>query len=263
MDMLITTKENAMKSQISKTVLFICLAIILSACGVSASAPESTPTTASSATATVVPTQTPTSTATVIPSQTPKPTSTPNLAATQRYDSFQGWLEKLAADGSIPSINGRYYMLDDYSDSLAKIGYFNWSTYNTYEPTNFIIQAKVQIANETTENAFKSACGFVFKDQFSTHALFFALDGNANYRTNSADRGSKYLDSTLYQNPDGVILTVILSNKALLFYVNDRKAISQTVYAGPFSVGPAILSGTSEGFGTRCDFTELVLWEIE
>lgn len=235
--------------------------LIVSGCG--AIAPEATPTTASTATKTREPTRTPIPTATTVPTQTPEPTSTPNLAATQRYDSFQVWLEKLAADGSIPSLDGKYHSLDDYSESFAKIGYFNWSLYDTYLPTNFIVQAKVQIANETTENAFKSACGFVFNDQFSTHAMFFALDGNANYRTNSTDYGSKYLDSTLYQNPDGVLLTLIVSNKTVLFYVNDRQAISQTVYSGPFHVGPAILSGTSEGFGTRCDFTEMVLWEME
>lgn len=249
-----------MISQFPKTLLFVCvmLSVLITSC-----APAATPTIVASSTptSTQVPTFTPTVTRT--PTQTPLPTATLNLAATQQYDGFVQWLEKLVAEGSIPSTEGTYHSLDDFSDSFAKIGYYNWSTYNEYQPANFIVQAKVQIANETTENAFKSACGFVFTDGFSNHVLFFALDGNANYRTDGRDRGSKYLDSAFYQNPDGVTLTVILSNKALLFYVNDRKAISQTVYGGPFSLGPAILSGTSEGFGTRCDFSDIVLWEME
>lgn len=254
-----------MKTNYRRSVLLAALGalLLLSACSSASSVPSSTPTAASTATSTIEPTKTATPTATMTPTQTPKPTATANLAATQRYDNFTGWLEKLVADKRIPSMQGKYHALDDYSNTFAKIGYFNWSTYDAYEPTNFIIQAKVQIANERTENAFKSACGFVFADQFSNHALFFALDGNANYRTEGADRGSKYLDSTLYQNPDGVTLTAILSNKSLLFYVNDRQAISQTVYGGPFRIGPAILSGTSEGFGTRCDFTDIILWEME
>lgn len=254
-----------MKTNYRRSVLLAALVpvLLISACSAAPNAPVSTQTAANTATSTMEPTQTSVPTVTVSPTKTPQPTATANLAATQRYDSFTGWLEKLVADQSIPSMDGKYHAFDDYSDSFAKIGYFNWATYNDYQPTNFIVQAKVQIANETTQNAFKSACGFVFADQFSNHALFFSLDGNANYRTEGADRGSKYLDSTFYQNPGGVTLTVVLSNKALTFYVNDRKAISQTVYGGPFSVGPAILSGTSEGFGTRCDFTDIVLWEMD
>jgi hypothetical protein len=254
-----------MKTRLSQSALIACVALslMLSACGASAPEPTLTPTIANTATKTLEPTQTLTPTATVTPTRTPKPTSTPNIAATQKYDSFQVLVEKLVSEKVIPSVEGKYHPLDDYSDSLAKSGYFNWATYNDFSPSNFIIQAKVKIDNETTENAFKSGCGFVFMDTFSNHAVFFALDGNANYRTDGADRGSKYLDKTLFQNPDGVTLTVVLYNKALSFYVNDRKALTQTVYGGPFRVGPSILSGTSEGFGTRCDFTQVVLWEMK
>lgn len=253
-----------MSIQLSKCLFFaLLLSLIVCACGANAAAPTVIPTAADTATSTPAPTKTFTPTASLTPTQTPEPTSTPDVAATQKYESLQGWVERLAGEGVIPSLEGEYHSLDDFSDSLAKIGYFNWSTYDAYNPTNFIIQAKVKIDNQTTENAFKSACGFVFQDAFSNHALFFALDGNANYRTNGGDRGSKYIDSALYQNPDGVTLTVVLYNKALLFYVNDGKAITQTVYGGPFTVGPAILSGTSDGFGTRCGFTEMVLWEMK
>ena len=244
-----------------KLFIIALLGLNLQACGSVQQMVQGTPTFTPTTTAT--PTHTFTSTPTLTPTQTPTPTSTPNLAATQKYESFQSSLEKFASDGIIPSLEGEYHSLDDYSKSLAKSGYFNWATYDEFKPTNFIIQAKVKIANATTENVFKSGCGFVFEDVFSNHALFFALDGNANYRTGGRDRGSKYVDATLFQNPEGVRLTVILYNKSLLFYVNDQKAITQTVYGGPFSVGPSILSGTSEGFGTRCDFTEVALWEMD
>jgi hypothetical protein len=257
-----------MKTNLSKIALSVCmtLSFVLSACG--ASAPPATPTAVNTNTSIPTNTPTPTNTATLTPTvtltptKTPKPTITPNLAATQQYDSFYTWVEKFSAEGSIPSAKGKYNPMDDFSDSFAKSGYFTWATYTNLESTNFILQAKVKIANATTENSSKSGCGFVFMDTFSNHALFFALDGNANYRTNGGDRGSKYVDKTLYENLDGVTLTVLLNDKALSFYVNDKKAITQTVYGGPFYAGPAILSGTSEGFGTRCDFSEIVLWQI-
>jgi hypothetical protein len=173
-------------------------------------------------------------------------------------------VQRFVDEGFISSTYGEYFALDDYSDALAEPGYYRWSTNDAAEPTNFIIQAKVKIDNASTENVFKSGCGFVFLDPFSNHAVFFSLDGNANYRTNGGDRGSNYLDATLFQNPEGVTMTLLLYNKALRFYINDRLALSGiTVYGESYSVGPSVLSGTSEGFGTRCDFTEMALWEIK
>lgn len=240
------------------------LILVLSGCGTSEVVPTLTPTTANTATYTLEPTATGTPTATLTPTKTVKPTSTPDIAATQKYENLHMQIEKLAGEGVIPSVDGNYFALDDYSKEFAKIAYYTWDTYSVAKSANFLLQARVNIANETTENAFKSACGFVFEDDFSQHAVFFSLDGNVNYRTDGMDRGSNYVDSSLLQNPDGVVLTLILYNKALLFYVNDRKALSgPIVYGGPFNVGPAILSGTSEGFGTRCDFTETALWVIE
>jgi hypothetical protein len=257
-------EENLMKTNLSGIALFVCLAlsIVLSACG----AGEPAATATSAETGTPLPTNTPTlvPTATSTPTRTPHPTSTPNLAATQQYEEILSAAEKFAEEGLIPSTYGRYHPMKDYSISLAKTAYFTWMTYDQFETSNFIIQATATIANETVENAFKSGCGFVFKDAFSNHAVFFSLDGNANYRTDGYDRGSNYLDSTLFENPDGVLLTLLLSEKSMRFYVNDRLAISGiTVYGGPFDMGPAVLSSTSEGFGTRCDFTQIAIWDMK
>jgi hypothetical protein len=254
-----------MKTRLSVFVLsaFSLMGLVLSACdtGIPAEtpSPEATLTLAS----TVAPTITFTSTATIVPSKTPKPTSTPNIAATQKYEDFYVLVNKLANEGVIESTKGEYHSLDDFSDSFAKIAYYNWSTYEAVQTSNFIMQAQVRISNSTTENIFKSACGFVMDAGYTHHAIFFALDGNVNFRTDGGDRGSKYLDASLFQNADGVRLTLVLSNKTLLFYVNDKKTFNQIVYEGPFSVGPSILSGTSEGFGTRCEFTDMVLWDMD
>ena len=239
-----------------KTCFIVFLALILSSCGVVVPEPTATITATPQPTNTLPPTSTPT--------KTPLPTATPNIAATQQYEDFYVWLEKFSNEGIIPSVNGTYRSYKDISQSLAQQAYFTWELQNSFVSTNFIAQAKVTIANATNENIFKSGCGFVFEEFFATHAVFFSLDGNANYRTDGRDRGSKYLDSTLFENPEGVTLTLVLYNKALLFYVNDRLALSQIViYGENFKVGPSTLSGTSEGFGTRCDFTNIVLWKID
>lgn len=257
-----------MKINLSKTVLFLCmgLSVILSACG--GGAPTAAPASAVTDTPippTITPTITLTPTSTFTPTATLTPTSTPDVVATQMHASMQTWVEKLASDKIIPSTEGKYYALDDYSDSFAKIRYYTWALYPDLSVSNFIMQAKVKIANQTTENAFKSGCGLVMQNFFDNHAIFLSLDGNANYWSDGVDRGSNYVDLSLYdKNPDGVTLTMVLSNKALHFYVNDQEALKGiTIYGEPFEVGTAILSGTSEGFGTRCDFTEVAVWEIK
>lgn len=248
-----------MKTQLSVIVLFAfsLIGLGLSACNMDVLAETASPETE------VTPTIMFTSTATVVPSKTPKPTSTPNIAATQKYEDFYALVDKLANEGVIESTKGKYHPLDDYSDSFAQSAYYNWGTYEAVQTSNFIMQAQVKISNAITENVFKSACGFVMDAGYIHHAIFFALDGNVNFRTDGRDRGSNYLDASLFQNAEGVRLTLVLSNKTLLFYVNDKKAFNQIVYEGPFSVGPSILSGTSEGFGTRCEFTDIVLWDMD
>ena len=258
-----------MKTNLSITVLFVCLVLASTLSAFGAGTPPATPTPAN--TNTPPPTNTPvpptaTATITLTPTNTPTPTATPDIAATQKYEGLQATVEQLAAKGVIPSTNGTYYSLDDFSDSFAKSRYYTWTTYPDISVSNFVLQAKAKLTNATNENVSKSGCGLAAKSLgFIEHAIFFSLDGNANYWSEGYSRGTNYLDNTLYtQNPDGLVLTLILSNKAMLFYVNGREALSGiTIYGEPFEVGPTILSGTSEGFGTRCEFSEVGLWEIK
>lgn len=243
--------------QIRTVSTFFLIFLITAGCATTTPAPTITLTASNTATQTLTPTATFTST------PTPKPTSTPNIAATQKYDITQKWLEKLINEGVISNADGKYYPQNDIKDSIANPGYYSWITFDSPQATNFILHARAKLDNATDENVFKSGCGFVFTDPFSNHAVFFSLDGNANYRTDSMDRGSKFIDASLYQNPEGVELTLILANKALLFYVNDQLGLSGiTVYGEDFWLGPAILSGSAESFGTSCEFLEMAVWKI-
>lgn len=255
-----------MKNDISKTALFVFLALSLNFSGCSAISPEPTLTAspANTATDTPEPSRTPIPSATVTSTRTPKPTATPDIAATQKYESLQKWVDKLASEAILPSTEGKYYVLDDFSDSFAKSRYYGWVIYPDLTPSNFIMQAKVKIANDA-EETYKAGCGFVIQNKdYYVFAVFFSLDGNANYYNSGFHYYSKYLDNTLYDKyPDGLTLTMVLSNRALFFYVNGEMALSGiTIYEEPYVVGPAILSGTSEGFGTRCDFTEVTVWQV-
>ena len=237
----------------------LIMGVNLQACGSIQQMIQGTPT--FTPTITLTPSPTATATLTSTPTNTPTPTATPDIIATQKYDDFFSWVEKFSDDGLISSVQGKYYPLDDYSKSFAKPGYYIWVNYDALKPKNFIMQANVKIANATTQNVSKSACGFVFDD---VQAVFFALDGNANFRTGGADRGSNYLDRALYDNLNGVKITLLINNGLMYFFVNDQIGLSGiTVRQSAVSVGPSVLSGTNDGFGTRCDFTDMSLWEIK
>jgi hypothetical protein len=222
---------------------------------IAAETPTITPTTTSTQT------PIPTSTVTLTPTITPSPTRTPNLVATQQYVGFFPWVEKLYNDGLIPSVEGEYIHLDDYSDSFAKSGYYSWITYSGLVPTKFILQAQVKITN-AIQSSFKSGCGFVFGEEDHPSAIFFALDGHINFF--SGEHRINYLDSTLFENPDGVKITLLVIEDVMRFFVNDRMGLmSKVFYQDPIRIGPAILSGNDQDFGTRCDFSEMSLWAID
>jgi len=218
--------------------------------------PTPTPTLTNTPTLTPTRTPTPTSTATL----TPTPTITPNLIATQEYIVFFSWVEKFFKDDLISSVEGDYIPLDDYSDTLAKEGWYEWTEYPNAYPENFILQANVKIASAEPD-ASKAGCGFSIGGY--DQAVFFTLNGNVIYN-DSFSRNANYLDHTLTENPDGVIITLLKNKGNLHFFVNDRLGLQRgNTGRGSVYVGPAILSDTNEGFGTRCIFTNMVLWVID
>ena len=250
--------------------IFVGVWIVISACSPSpnqlsatvAVAQAQTQTAAPTPTMTLTPSKTPTPTRTSTPTGTPTPTATLNLTATQQYNDFSSWVDKLSKDGLISSKNGKYIPLEDYSDSLAKSNYYQWFTFDEYTPTNFIIQANVKISN-AAPNSTKAGCGFAVSGY--DQAIFFALDGNINY-VDAFTRKSNYLDATSateFESANGVLLTLVVDDRNWHFFVNDKIGlVLNSQGGGPNNVGPAILSGTDEGFGTRCEYTNMLLWII-
>ena len=210
-------------------------------------------------------TRPPAPTRTERPTSTPRPTITPDVAATQAYEEFSVWVEKLFDQGYISSTEGEFIPLDDYSDSLAQTEYYQWVTYEELHPRNFILQANVKITN-AAPNTTKAGCGFVYGESNNPALIIFSQDGNINYYYGIYNRRSNYLDATLFDDPDGLLLTLLIDEEAggLRFFVNDRMGLYLEGVGGYTSdIGPAVLSGTDVDFGTRCDFTDMVLWNIQ
>ena len=263
-----------MKTNLSNSALIVCLALtlILPACGASV-APVATSTLPATVTSTAVPTLTATVTAT--PTKTPKPTATPNLAATQQYDDFFALIQKIHEAGQIPSTDGEYVELDDYRDEVAIKLSYAWSE-TGINAKNFIVRGDFEWSN-AINTANISGCGFVYRVQQNTDHYLIILDAFSGVKlASSTDRGTYSMGSP--QNGDKKIsdfgpgpyhatFTLVVNDLKSYVYVND-------VYYGEYKLldyritdsgllSGAVLSATSEGYGTRCNITNTQAWIIE
>jgi hypothetical protein len=212
----------------------------------------------------------PTATRTPTPTKTPTSTITPNLLATQKYEAMFAKIEQYAKDGYIPSTNGTYYSLPDYSDNWAQINYYRW--YSTgYSPENFVIESDVEYASASDiANWFESGCGFVFHaDENNQHyAVFIVMDGHAFSHAISDGKfipmGDAYLGKL--DIPTGKVHFVLVVNgKQYALFLNGKLVKKFEGIQGKLTKGDlaySIISGTNTGSGTSCKFTNTGLWEV-
>lgn len=243
------------------------LSLFLSACGATPSLPTQTP----AATHTLEPAATQTS----IPTTTPSPTITPDLVATQQYENFLAMVQKYHDAGQISTNEGEFVELADYEHALANKLSYEW-TETGVTAKNFIVQADFAWANAVNTINI-SGCGFVYRSQPNGDHYFIILDAASGIKlASSTDRGTYSMGSP--QNGDQKIsdfgsspyqanLTMIVNEFKTYVYLND-------IYQGEYqlldyritesgSLANAVLSGTSEGFGTRCRMTNVRAWIID
>jgi hypothetical protein len=245
------------------------LILFLAACG----ALPATPTATSTSLSTDTPR--PTATNTDIPSKTPSPTITPDIAATKQYEDFLALVQKYHDAGQISTTDGDYVELDDYEHALANKLSYEW-TETGVTAKNFIVSADFEWSNAVnTVNI--SGCGFVFRSQPDGDHYLIILDAASGVKlASSTDRGTFSMGSP--QNGDQKIsdfgsgpyqanFTMIVNEFKTYVYLND-------IYQGEFqlleyritesgSLANAVLSGTFDGYGTRCKMTNVRAWIID
>jgi hypothetical protein len=251
------------------SMMALAFALFLSACGSAAAVPTSTSTNA--VTSTPQPTVTKPSTPTI----TPSPTVTPDLAATQQYEDFFSLVQEYRDAGQISTTEGEYVELDDYQHELANKLSYEW-TETGVTAKNFIVRADFEWSNAVnTVNI--SGCGFVFRSQSNGDHYLIILDASSGVKlASSTDRGTYSMGSP--QNGDQKIsdfgsdpyqanLTMIVNEFKMYVYLNDT-------YQGEYqlldyritesgSLANAVLSGTFDGYGTRCKMTNVRAWIID
>jgi hypothetical protein len=222
-----------------------------------------------SPTPTLTETPTLTSTPTLSPTPTPKPTSTPtstatpNLVATQQYEAFLPLVQKYFDAGYIPSMNGTYYQLDDYSDSLAKRGNYRWDTV-AGNIENFILKSHLTMS---TANAYapETGCGIVFRTlgEGVVEAVYVGQDDKVHYIVNNTISHEQYFNQI--SNPAEFDIILIANDRFIKFYIDGKEALVYETYIDTHAgdLGFTVISGSNEDYGSRCDFKNTELWVIK
>lgn len=243
-----------------KTALFYCLILsfILSACGAS-----STP--AVTATAVDTSTPVPTNTPTILPTATltPTKTATPNATATElanRSDLMYREIQKYVDLGYLSVATGTYSELPNFEQNLAKIGSFQWSSFETLTLSTFVLSAHFNWSS-AKENSNLAGCGFVFDN--ATKAVFLD-DKNVillSYLISSAkvpkSGGSGIVH---FKNSDEANFTLIVNNtlNKVFVLVNDEFNVEYDLSVYPLAggyIGYGVISGTNTDYGTKCEIT--------
>ena len=203
-------------------------------------------------------TASPTATLTLTPTITPSPTATPNLVATQQYETFMERIQQFYEQGYILSTKGSYQHLEDYSDSYAKAEYYQWKQV-VADAKSFILRSDLTM--QTVNLTFpRGGCGFIIH---GFDMLMLSQKGNVyKFDPIFGVGNSNYLGESF--NPWSVEIVLIYSEEnAWLFVDGKEKLKANLTYPSTNDLAFAVISGSNDDYGTRCDFKNIDFWTIE
>ena len=286
------------------------IALILSACGPSqaekdaqltqiaaygfatqtALAPTSTSTPEPTATATLTPTATPTPTAS--PTNTPNAVLTDeaatmeaimakgNVEATAKAVSIQETQQaedalwtKLANDGSITMKKGDLNTVDDFEESWAQRGWYQWWWFG-YEMSNFVIKTHIDWRIPPDSFSDISGCGFVLRlEDENNHLVLVLTPSSSAFLGQMTPNGFQNLNAKgVWINPDweptqgetgSADFMVVAEQEEITAFINGVKSFRWVVArTNSGDIGYTIISGTNKDFGTSCKMTNTRIWEL-
>jgi hypothetical protein len=178
-------------------------------------------------------------------------------------------VQKLADDGVIASTEGEYHRLDDFDETFAQLGYYQWWQTGT-SAENFVMAGDFSVSSASkSANWFHSACGVVFNliDNRNHNIVWMAMDGRAYMQ--SVHNGNQKLFVILRYAPASTTeitghFTMVVFDKHVTLYVDDQEVFS--VYDAVLSSGLvaySMVSGSNKDFGTRCQMSDIDLWILK
>jgi hypothetical protein len=138
-------------------------------------------------------------------------------------------------------------------------------------PNNFVLRANTfWDAASTGTNWFASGCGFIFhmtNDSKDYYAIRLTLDGHADllsYKNGVMSDIYKTFYGYLSTPSGGAQVMLVVNNDWVYYYVNEKQVLKFQANEHPTGqIGTAVYSGTNQGFGVRCQMTNIELWQLQ
>lgn len=246
------------------------LAIIVMGCSITqfATQPTATPT----ETSTPQPTQTltPTKTSTPTKTATPKPTLTPTLdfqkIGNDRITSYKNkdldyLIEYFKYSYAVP--------LDDYTDDVARENMV-FSTTMDFMPKEFMVISKIAYEHPTDRITKPNAgCGFIFHDNEIDKSYFAMITADSQARLFNLVL-KEYIKGVAHHkikqkpltSPNGSAEVIVaVMDDRFVMAVDGEIVIDQAMtWDSEGKFGYSFSSGTNKGYGTRCIFTDTIIY---
>jgi hypothetical protein len=188
--------------------------------------------------------------------------------ATAQAQDLANVVSRLYEEGILEKSSGTYYRMDDFEESWAQIGWYQWWE-TGLAPVDFVIRAHTGWESASkTPNWFDSGCGFVFRevDENNHYMIFLALDGNV-YLKGYLDGiyrefGKGYAGTIDHLKGDADVMLVV-EGPRITYYVNGKKVLAREV--GELDEGKlalTLVSGTNKDYGTRCTISDIEIWDL-
>lgn len=196
------------------------------------------------------------------------------MAATEQAQPMQEIAQMLYQNDILTTAEGEYIAASGWEQEWAQINYYRyWPVIEAIPiPTdNFIVRTDIAWSSSSeSANWNTSTCGFVVIDPESGkhHVINISMDGYANLWYNDGG-GRANLKAKRITNAKGIPegqaeFVLAVQGQTITVYVNGVEAFSftDTKYL-PGLLAYTLGSGTNKGYGTRCEMTNVGLWEIK
>jgi serine/threonine protein kinase len=178
-------------------------------------------------------------------------------------------LQYLQDQGVITNTSGTYHPLDDFNESWAQIGWYQyWDT--GYGPENFVITAHTEWESASRiADWYASGCGFVFHetDVKNHYLIYLALDGNIYFKAYIAgefrELGKAYAGKVEPVQGQADVMLAVEGSK-ITYFVNGKQVFQiENNELSSGSLEYTLVSGTNKDFGTRCKISNAELWVLD
>lgn len=188
--------------------------------------------------------------------------------ATTQAGGLLSDIEQLRSDGYLSSTSGTYSALEDFDQSWAQIGWYQW-WYTGFDPTDFVFRADVFMDSNARYADGSSGCALVFREKLTDNhymveiTMYGAVGINRVYKGNFKTLGGGNYGSSNVR-VDELQLMVVVQGDTISVFVNDEHVVSRNdsvLENGNLAL--SLLSGTNTGFGARCQMTNVELWQLD